>query len=98
MCFPESWLFCEELGCFEGYRNASLEEGLGWQLVVLFLLEDSGSHDVQIPLLLTHTLCSEFCPVEQLWEKCRCHISPTPSFSGGGDLGIWCFTSSPGGH
>lgn len=95
-CFSESWLFCGEVGCFEGDEGACLGEGIGWYPFVL-LLEDSGSHCVQIPLFLTHPLCCEFCLVvpQEALRKCRCSGSPT-CFFWRGDLGICFLTSSAG--
>lgn len=91
--FSESWLFCAEVGCFEDNKGASLGEGIGWQLVVPLLLEDSRSHWVQIPLLLTNPLC---CPssgsMRNFEEMQMSRFSPT-IFLGEGELGICFFFS-----
>lgn len=90
--FSESWLFCAEVGCFEDNKGASLGEGIGWQLVVPLLLEDSRSHWVQIPLLLTNPLC---CPssgsLRNFEEMQMSRFSPTLFFGRRGTRNLFFF-------
>lgn len=95
--FSESWLFCAEVGCFEGNKGASLGEGIGWQLVVPLLLEDSRSYCVQIPLFLTSPLCCLSSGSLRSFEEMQMsRFSHTFFFFGVWELGICFFlTSSP---
>lgn len=90
--FSESWLFCAEVGCFEGNKGTSLGEGIGWHVVVPLLLEDSRSHCVQIPLLLTNPLCCLSSGSLRSFEEMQTsRFSHTFFLFGEGEPGIWFF-------